>query len=137
VWCIGRGAEIATRFLLHRYRSLLESAFEEGSLNARSATEAIISEKQRSYFRSVVLACGWLLTCVHVVLVCREFEGCIKECDSSMVKLYDHAHAEAATPMMAVLSSVPFLRYSAITQRGVHRNRHRGREDRAIAWIVI
>lgn len=28
-----------------------------------------------------------------------------------MVKLYDHVHAEAATPLMDVLTSVPFLRY--------------------------
>lgn len=41
----------------------------------------------------------------------REFDECIKECDSSMVKLYDHVHAEAATPLMDVLTSVPFLRY--------------------------
>lgn len=42
-----------------------------------------------------------------------------------MVKLYDHAHAEAATPMMAVLSSVPFLRYTPQTQT------ERGLQERA------
>lgn len=102
--------EIAARFLLHKHRSLLEDAFEAGSINSRcgigTSMGVGINGAQSHAFSA-------LLTHPHPPLD-SEYEAMIKEVDSSLVKLYDHTYVRLS------LGHSPGTRTHAHAHRSSH-----------------
>ena len=104
--------EIAARYTLHQYRTLLEHNFECGSLNAKGRSVRPVTIERA--LQDPACPSMWRHSFRVIPFLSvppTEYETCVKECDNSMVKLYDHNHSERAPPRLTILANLGFLRF--------------------------